>query len=440
MLSAFRQKGIKMQIKNISDLSGEERKKIMNRGRGLPDVEKTVMDILEDVRANGDRAVLAYAEKFDKVKLDSPEVSDDEKEEALASVNPEVLKHLEKAADNIRRFHEAQLPRKIWYIEETPGVRLGQKATPLARVGCYVPGGRASYPSTVLMTAIPAKVAGVSEIVICTPPMADGRVNPLTIAAARIAGADRIFKTGGAQAIGAMAYGTETIPKVDKIVGPGNVFVTTAKMKIREEAEIDFPAGPSEVLIIADSTADVRMTAADIIAQAEHDPNSISVMVTTSADFAGKVLAEAEEQAKNAVRREIIEKAFEHSIILVGKTIDECVAFSNEFAPEHLQIMVDTLIEDKVLDEIRNAGSVFVGYYAPVPAGDYCSGTNHVLPTAAYAKMYSGLNVNHFLKFSTIQKIDKKGLEELSETIITLAEEEGLFGHAQAVRMRFRDD
>lgn len=429
-----------MQIRKISDLSVGEREKIMNRGRGLPDVEKTVADILDDVRRNGDGAVLAYAEKFDKVTLDALEVGDAEKEEALAAVRPELMKHLEKAAENIRRFHEAQLPRKIWYTEETKGIRLGQKATPLARVGCYVPGGRASYPSTVLMTAIPAKTAGVSEIIVCTPPMADGRVHPLTIAAAKIAGADRIFKTGGAQAIAAMAYGTESIPKVDKIVGPGNVFVTMAKMKIREEADIDFPAGPSEVLIIADDSADIGMTAADIIAQAEHDPNSVSVLVTPCADFATAVLTAAEAQAKTAPRREIIERSFENSIILVGETMEECVAFSNDFAPEHLQIMVAADIEDRVLDSITNAGSIFVGKYAPVPAGDYASGTNHVLPTSAYAKMYSGLNVNHFLKLSTIQRIDKEGLADIKDTVIGLAEEEGLFGHAEAVRMRFPEN
>ena len=426
-----------MIFKTLSELSDSDLNQLMSRGKGLADVGASVDGILENVQKNGDAAILSYTLLFDKAELTSLEVTEAEIEAAVASLDPQLLKHLKQAADNIRRFHEAQLPPVVWYVEDTPGIILGQKTLPLQRVGCYVPGGRASYPSTVLMTALPAKVAGVSEVIVCTPPRADGTVHPLTLAACQIAGADKIFKTGGAQAIAGMAYGTQSIPQVDKIVGPGNVYVTYAKMKVREYAEIDFPAGPSEVLIIADDFADVKMTAVDVLAQAEHDPNSVSVLMTPSQKFAESVLAEIEKQAANAKRKEIIEMSLKNSAVLIAENLEDCISFSNKFGPEHLQIMVNPAIEDAVLDQIQNAGSVFVGNYAPVPAGDYASGTNHVLPTSGYVRMYSGLNTAHFLKSFTIQKISKKGLGEIKDAVIALAEEEGLFEHAEAVRRRF---
>ena len=426
-----------MIFKTLSELSDSDLNQLMSRGKGLADVGASVDGILENVQKNGDAAILSYALLFDKAELTSLEVTEAEIEAAVASLDPQLLKHLKQAADNIRRFHEAQLPPVVWYVEDTLGIVLGQKTLPLQRVGCYVPGGRASYPSTVLMTALPAKVAGVSKVIVCTPPRADGTVHPLTLAACQIAGADKIFKTGGAQAIAGMAYGTQSIPQVDKIVGPGNVYVTYAKMKVREYAEIDFPAGPSEVLIIADDFADVKMTAVDVLAQAEHDPNSVSVLATPSQKFAESVLAEIEKQAANARRKEIIEMSLKNSAILIAENLEDCISFSNKFGPEHLQIMVNPAIEDAVLDQIQNAGSVFVGNYAPVPAGDYASGTNHVLPTSGYVRMYSGLNTAHFLKSFTIQKISKKGLGEIKDAVIALAEEEGLFEHAEAVRRRF---
>ncbi len=328
------------------------------------------------------------------------------------------------------------MPETTWFMELQPGIVLGQKATPLESVGAYAPGGRASYPSTVLMTVIPARVAGVEQVIVCTPPRADGSVHPLTLAASKVAGADKVFKLGGVQAIGAMAYGTETVPKVDKIVGPGNVFVTSAKMQVRDIAEIDFPAGPSEVLIIADKSADAAMAASDIIAQAEHDPNAVSVLVTTSETLAEAVKQEVLVQAENTARSEIVKISLENAAVLTADSLEQCINFSNNFAPEHLEIMVED--SDFVLDRIKNAGSIFIGNYAPVPVGDYASGTNHVLPTAGYAKLYSGLNINHFLKYSSIQKISKSGLESLKETVIALAEEEGLQAHADAIRTRFR--
>ncbi|MDV0447746.1 Histidinol dehydrogenase [Methanosarcinaceae archaeon Ag5] len=425
-----------MICQKLSDLSESDQKKLLSRNTALSDVEASVDAILKNVRENGDAAILDYAEKFDKAKLSALLVSQKEIEDGVSGLSPELLAHLQKAADNIRKFHEAQLPKELW-VENTKGILLGQKPVPLARVGCYVPGGRASYPSTVLMTAIPAKAAGVGEIIVCTPARSDGTVHPLTLAASKIAGVDKIFKTGGAQAIAAMAYGTESIPQVDKIVGPGNVYVTAAKMKVRDFAEIDFPAGPSEVLIIADDFANPKMAAADILAQAEHDPNSVSVLVTPSDAFAKAVMNEVDSQKKTAKRKEIIDAALLNSAVLITKDLDECVSFSNKFGPEHLQIMVDPKLEDAVLSKIKNAGSIFVGNYAPVPAGDYASGTNHVLPTSGYVRMYSGLNTAHFLKFMTVQKISKEGLSNIKDTVIALAEEEGLFEHAEAVRKRF---
>lgn len=428
---------IRVLFKQLSDLSKAEMQQILSRGSGLENVAETVSAVLSDVRLKGDVALKEYTAKFDKVELKEFEVSENEFVKALSSIDPKLLDHLKAAAANIQAFHEAQLPEKIWFMELKPGIVLGQKATPLESVGAYAPGGRASYPSTVLMTVIPARVAGVKQVIVCTPPRADGSVHPLTLAAAKIAGADKVFKLGGVQAIGAMAYGTETVPKIDKIVGPGNVFVTAAKMQVRNVAEIDFPAGPSEVLIIADDSADPAMAASDIIAQAEHDPSSVSILVTPSDMLAEAVKNEVTIQAGKAARSSIVQKALENAAILIAGSLERCIDFSNKFAPEHLQIMVSDY--EPVLDRIKNAGSIFIGNYAPVPAGDYASGTNHVLPTAGYAKVYSGLNINHFIKYSSIQKINKIGLESLKETIISLAEEEGLHAHADAIRARFKN-
>ncbi|WP_292375104.1 MULTISPECIES: histidinol dehydrogenase [unclassified Methanosarcina] len=426
---------VMMLFKKLSDVSEAEMQKLLSRGSGLEDVAKTVSAVLSDVRTKGDAALREYTAKFDKVELANFEVSEEEFEMALSEISPELLDHLKAAAANIQAFHEAQLPEATWFMELKPGIVLGQKATPLESVGAYAPGGRASYPSTVLMTVIPARVAGVEQVIVCTPPRPDGSVHPLTLAAAKVAGADKVFKLGGVQAIGAMAYGTETVPKVDKIVGPGNVFVTSAKMQIRDVAEIDFPAGPSEVLIIADESADVVMAASDIIAQAEHDPNSVSILVTGSDTLAEAVKKEVLVQAEQTARSSIVKASLENAAILIADSLEQCISFSNKFAPEHLEIMVSD--PDFVLDRIKNAGSIFVGNYSPVPAGDYASGTNHVLPTSGYARVYSGLNINHFIKYSSIQRISKSGLEILKETVIALAEEEGLHAHADAIRTRF---
>ncbi|MGP8321317.1 MAG: histidinol dehydrogenase [Methanosarcinaceae archaeon] len=426
-----------MLYKHLSDVTDAEMEKLLCRGGELADVTEIVSSILSDVHEEGDSALIRYTEQFDGAKLENIEVTKEEIDEAINKLDNKLIHHLEIAANNIRTFHTAQMPQDTWFIELTPGIQLGQKMTPLDSVGAYIPGGRASYPSTVLMTVIPAKVAGVGNVVMCTPPQADGSVNPLTLAAAKITGVDHVYKIGGVQAIGAMAYGTESVMGVDKIVGPGNVYVTAAKMQIRGKAEIDFPAGPSEVLIIADDSADAKMAASDIIAQAEHDPSAISVLVTPSRSLAENVRNEVIRQAVNTKRRKIVDASLKNAAVIVAGSMDICIDFANDFATEHLEIMVSDA--DQVLGRIKNAGSIFIGNYAPVSAGDYASGTNHVLPTAGYAKIYSGLNINHFVKYSSIQKIGKDGLGIIKDTIIALAEEEGLTAHADAVRARFKE-
>lgn len=417
-----------MLFKPISQLSAIEQERLLTRETALKDVLAPVTSILNEVKEKGDAALRKYTLQFDKASIGEIEVSHKEIHEAVFSLDKKLLTYLKNASLNIRAFHEAQL-QKDWMKEFSPGIKLGQRITPLGTAGAYVPGGRATYPSTALMTVIPAKVAGVNKVIICTPPKPDGTVDSLTLAAAHIAGADRVFRVGGVQAIAAMAYGTETIPKVDKIVGPGNVYVTAAKMYCG--VAIDFPAGPSEVLIIADASARADFIASDMIAQAEHDPNAVSILVTPSDELAGKVMHEIEVQSKAANRNEIIRKSLENAAILTG-SLDECIEFSNKYAPEHLEIMT----REDILEKIKNAGSIFIGSYAPVSAGDYASGTNHVLPTAGYARALSGLNTDHFVKKSSVQLIEKNGLDSIGETIIGLAQAEGLWAHANAVRIR----
>ncbi len=401
-----------------------------NRESKVGQVQDTVREIVESVREHGDATLKELAKKFDKVDLKEIAVSRDEIEEAYEKVKPEVVEELENAAYNIERFHQMQKPSGMWLSEVEPGITLGVKTTPLERVGCYIPGGRASYPSTVLMTAIPAKVAGVDEVVMCTP----APINPLTLVAADIAGVDEIYKSGGAQAIAAMALGTESIEPVQKIVGPGNVFVTGAKMLLRNTVDIDFPAGPSEVGVLADETADVEFVAADLVAQAEHDPSSACLLVTCDPDLPDKVWPVMERIIEAAPRREIIEKAMNNSGYIIAEDMDLAVEIMNGIAPEHLSIQVKDPLD--VLGKVTNAGSIFVGPYTPVAAGDYASGTNHVLPTSGYAKTCSGLNISHFMKTSTVQILSKEGLASLAPTIETLAEAEGLYAHRDSVKVR----
>ena len=401
-----------------------------NRESKVGQVEDTVREIVENVRQNGDAAIRELAKKFDHVDLDSITVSRDEIEAAYEQVSPELVEELENSAYNIQRFHEMQMPPGLWLREVEPGITLGVKSTPLERVGCYIPGGRASYPSTVLMTVIPARVAGVDEVVMCTP----APINPLTLVAADIAGVDEIYKTGGAQAIAAMALGTESIEPVQKIVGPGNVFVTGAKMMLRNKVEIDFPAGPSEIGVLADETAVPEYLAADLIAQAEHDPSSASLLVTCDPDLPDRTWAIMEKMIEKAPRKEIINKALDNSGYIIAEDMDLAVEIMNGIAPEHLSIQVKDPLD--TLSKVRNGGSIFVGPYTPVAAGDYASGTNHVLPTAGHAATCSGLNVAHFMKTSTVQYLTQEGLANLASTIETLATAEGLHAHCESVKVR----
>ncbi|MEA3294839.1 MAG: histidinol dehydrogenase [Euryarchaeota archaeon] len=422
-----------MIFKDLNKLTINESKHLFHRMSEIQDVTDTVSRILEDVKSLGDTALYNYTRQFDDVDIHDIEVDRDTVTRSLEIIDPTIIEHLNAAAKNIRIFHLAQMNKPQWFMDISPGITVGQKIIPLEAVGAYVPGGRAAYPSTALMTVIPAKVAGVKKVIVCTPPGPDG-VNPLTLAAAHIAGADHIYQVGGVQAVGAMAYGTGSICAVDKIVGPGNIYVTSAKMMVRDCCEIDFPAGPSEVLIIADDSADPDLIAADMVAQAEHDPNAVSVLVTTSKDIALKVRDSISKQSAIALRKDIINKSMDNAAVLIAISLDECIDFSNRFAPEHLEIITEN--DMQVLESITNAGSIFLGQYTPVSAGDYASGTNHVLPTAGYGRIYSGLNVEHFIKRTSIQKISRQGLKTLSDTIISLAEAEGLSAHAEAVRKR----
>lgn len=423
-----------MLFKKMSELVDEEAKGLLSRGLDVQAVMPAVVEIVNEVQERGDRALADLTERFDGVRIGKVRVGADEIEKAGDQVPEKLKKALEIALENIAAFHHQELDRDLWMTETSPGVLAGQMVVPLDSVGAYVPGGRAAYPSSALMTVVPAKVAGIERVIVCTPPGKEGKVNPITLVAAEMAGADEIYRVGGVQAVSAMAFGTESIRPVQKIVGPGNIYVTAAKLLLRSTVEIDMPAGPSEVLIIADYSAEPVVLASDMIAQAEHDPQSISVLVTDDEDLAIATRAEVEKQAKEAARREIVKKSLERAAILVAGSMEEAVAFSNNFAPEHLEIIVRDPMD--VLGKIRNAGSVFLGPYTPVAAGDYASGTNHVLPTSGYARAFSGLNVDAFVKKITVQKISKEGLSLLKDAITILAEAEGLDAHAESVRKR----
>jgi histidinol dehydrogenase len=409
----------------IQDLVGR-------RSAGLLSARDAVADIIGMVRDGGDRALFDLTERFDNLRLDSLRVSDSERDAAYGEVDEPIIEMLVEAGARITRFHELQKPKELWLEEVEEGITLGMKISPLDRIGAYIPGGKAAYPSTALMCVIPARVAGVPSVCCCTPPP----VNPLTLVALDIAGADEIYQVGGAQAIAAMALGTETIDPVQKIVGPGNVYVTMAKMMLREYAEIDFPAGPSEIAILADETGDPEYIAADILAQAEHDPHAACLLVTTEAGIADAVGRHLVDQVANAKRSGIITEAMENAGYIVTGTLAEGVDIINQAAPEHLAIQVSDPMQ--VLSGVRHAGSVFVGRYAAVACGDYASGTNHVLPTAGYARMHSGLDVLHFCTRSQIQFIGREGLESIGDIVEHLADAEGLFAHAEAVRIRRR--
>ncbi len=400
-------------------------------------VEAVVADILADVRKNGDAALLKYTEKFDKAKLSSLQVTPEEIEEACGLVEERFLQVLERAAENIRRFHEKQV-RSSFLLNDRRGIVMGQKVIPVDRAGLYVPGGTAAYPSTVLMDSIPAKIAGVPEVVMVTPPGADGKINPVILAAAKIAGVDKIFKVGGAQAIGALAYGTESVPKVDKIVGPGNAFVAEAKKQVFGQVSIDMIAGPSEILIVADKTADPRCVAADLLSQAEHDKNASAVLVTDSMELAKSVQAELERQIPLLEREAIARASIDNNgKIIVAETLSAAIEIANEIAPEHLELCVDNPFD--YLDSIRHAGSIFMGKNCPEALGDYLAGPNHTLPTSGTAKFSSPLSVDDFVKKTQYTYFTAEALADVYEDVAYFARKEGLTAHARSAEIRFEE-
>ena len=399
------------------------------------DVNETVENILKDVKKRGDKALFEYTKKFDKVNLKTLEVSEEEIQKAFDTIDKELLEVIKYSHDNIKLFHERQV-RNNFIVKKENGVSLGQIINPIEKVGLYVPGGTAAYPSTVLMNAVPAKIAGCKEIIMVTPPTSDGTILPSLLVAAKIAGVDRIFKVGGAQSIAALSYGTESIPKVHKIVGPGNIYVAMAKKMVYGEVSIDMIAGPSEVLIIADDSANPVHVAADLLSQAEHDKLAASILVTTSKELAKNVAEQLEIQLKELEREEIARVSIEtQGRIIVTKTIDEAIKISNEIAPEHLELSVSNPFE--LLTRVKNAGSIFMGHNTPEPLGDYLAGPNHTLPTSGTAKFSSPLSVDDFIKKSSFIYYSKEGLEEVKDKVIKFAESEGLTAHARSVSKRF---
>ncbi len=396
---------------------------------------KIATDIVDTVRKEGDAALRAYSEKFDGVKLEDLEVSAEEIEAALEAVDEDFIRSVEYAADNVADFHRRQL-QQSWFTTRNDGAVTGQRFTPLERAGIYVPGGRAQYPSTVLMNAVPAAVAGVDEIIMCTPPSKDGSVNPYTLAAASIAGVDRIFKVGGAQAIAAMAYGTESVPRVNKVTGPGNAFVAAAKKLVNGDVGIDMIAGPSEVCILADETAIPEFVAIDLMAQAEHDPKATCYLVTTEEEMLPEIEAALDELLEQTPRREITEASLEHGLIVVCKTLTQAFDAVNAIAPEHLEINMSDPWE--LLGSVRNAGAIFMGPWTPEAVGDYVAGPNHTLPTGGTAAFSSPLSVDDFVKKSSVLSYSYDALEADSDAVMTMAARESLWSHGRSVDLRLQ--
>ncbi len=402
------------------------------------DVTAIVSDIIDNVRKNGDKAVKEYTVKFDGKAPEFFEVPKEEIEKSFKECDPDFIKTLEKAAANISDFHKRQL-QESWLTTKENGVILGQRVRGLERVGLYVPGGTAAYPSSVLMNAIPAKIAGVKELIMVTPPLKNGKPNPNIMAAASIAGVDRVFLMGGAQAVAALAYGTESVPKVDKIVGPGNIFVATAKKLVYGVVDIDMIAGPSEILVLADESADPKFLAADLMSQAEHDKLASAILVTTSQKLAEKTIAELDRQIKTLSRAEIIDKSLtDFGAIIVCDNMDKAVEMANGLAPEHLEVCCENPME--YVGKLDNAGSVFLGNYSPEPLGDYFAGPNHVLPTSGTARFFSPLSVDSFIKKSSFIYYTESALKADKDDIVRFANTEGLTAHANSIIVRFEDN
>ena len=425
-----------IDVQAISDLGPDDRAAFFERDAGIEAVRGDVRDIVDRVRTEGDVAVREFTSEFDGVEVGNVEITD-ECERAADEVDDGIRNAIETAVANVREFHEAQLPDD-WQREFSEGRTLGRRFRSLERVGVYVPGGSAAYPSSAIMGIVPAVVAGVDHVSVVTPPADE--LNPVTLAAIHIAGADAVYSVGGAQAIAGLAYGTETITNVQKIVGPGNKWVTAAKAEVRGDVEIDFLAGPSEVVVVADESADPALVAAELVAQAEHDPNASVVAVTDDEATADAVAVAVDEQVGDREREEIIREALANdaSGVLNARSMSEAILFTEAYAPEHLSIIADD--DESILERIDSAGSVFLGPNTPVAAGDYASGTNHVLPTNGGARVAGGLSVETFLRSTTVQRLSADGLADLGETITTLADAEGLEAHAASVRLRLDDE
>lgn len=421
-----------MQPRAVADLSPADRVAFFERDAGIDAVRDDVRDILDRVRTEGDVALREFAREFDDCEVGNLDITD-EAERAWESLDDDLRSAIETATANVRAFHERQVPED--WRDDLDGRELGRRFRPIERAGAYVPGGTAAYPSSAIMTVVPAKVAGVEHVAVATPPAE--QLNPATLGAIHHAGADVVYQVGGAQAIGALAYGTETVDAVQKVVGPGNAWVTAAKAEVRGEVEMDFLAGPSEVLVLCDDTADPELVAADLVAQAEHDPNASVVAVTDDANLADKICEAAVAHAGAREREETIREALDNdaSGVLVARSMPEAVLFTDEYAAEHLTIVAED--DEALLERIDNAGSVFLGPHSPVAAGDYASGTNHVLPTNGGAKAHGGLSVDTFLRSSTVQRLDGDALADLREAVTTLARAEGLEAHAESVDKRF---
>lgn len=422
----------------IIDLKREDFSKYTQRIQmNSNEVIQPVQEIIANVQENKDKALHDYTLKFDKADITDLMVPVETIKDSVNHISPKLRQALEDAAENISKFHKAQIPSD-WTMTVKDGVKAGQIIRPLERVGCYIPGGRAAYPSSILMTVIPAKIAGVKEIICCTPPDKDGNISNEILAAAYIAGADKIYKVGGAQAIAAMAYSTETIPSVDKIVGPGNIFVATAKKLVYGDVDIEFPAGPSEMLALVDHTANPSYMATELLSQAEHDPNAATIMVSTSREVAEETVKYVKQYLEEQERKEIIEESLtKFSHILVADNMQDAIDFTNAYAPEHLVIVTEDYY--KTLESINNAGSIFLGNLTPVAGGDYGSGTNHVLPTSGGARMYSGLSAESFIKKPTIQELSPEGVKNIKDMVVNLAEAEGLYAHALSIKKRAED-
>lgn len=427
-IDKIRQEDIEKLLVRLRQRTGDE----------LEEVSRLVGNIIKEVRTKGDRAVFEYTKKFDGVTLDRLEIDKNTISNAVRYLRPELVLSIKKAADNIRKFHEKQKVNS-WFLSDEGGILMGQKITAIEKVGVYVPGGTAPLPSSVLMNIIPAKVAGVREIIMCTPPGKNGLPDPVILACADIAGADRVFTVGGAQAIAAMAYGTETIPKADKITGPGNIYVATAKKMVFGICGIDMIAGPSEILVIADETANAEYVAADLLSQAEHDVLASSILITTSDELAESVEKELNKQAEKLSRKDFISRSLSsYGAIILADSLKDAVMISNRIAPEHLELCVANPFG--LLGDITNAGAVFLGNYTPEPLGDYMAGPNHILPTNGTARFYSPLSVDEFLKKTSVISYSKQALAGIMKDVCLFAEAEGLTAHANSVKIRFEEE